>query len=129
MLDSYEINKTTLAVLPISDTISKVIEDENVFLISKPPIEVIDESCKYFGSSYIGRSEGTKSLLGFNYKSPIIIEEKNDLIFFPTCSPRQNSCQWISLNNIKNCIKKDNSSIIMFKSGVILEISMSYSML
>ena len=35
----------------------------------------MDDSCKYFGSSYQGRYEGTKNLIGMNYKLPIIIEE------------------------------------------------------
>lgn len=45
------------------------------------PSDIIDQSCRSFGSSYLGRHEGTKHLTGINYKAPIIIEETQSMIF------------------------------------------------
>ena len=74
-MDYYEINDDTLAILPIGDDKSKVIEKNKSFIVNASPLKIIDKSCKYFGSSYQGRFSGTKSLIGVSYKAPIIIEE------------------------------------------------------
>lgn len=130
MISNYEINNSTLAIIPISNKVSKIIEEDNNFIINKSTTEVVDDSCKFFGSSYLGRFEGTKSLLGINYKSPIIIEETKEIIFFPTSSPRFNDCFWISLNNIDKYLKdNNNNSIINFKNGQSIELNISYGSL
>ncbi len=98
---NYEINKNTLAIIPIENKKSKVIEKSNEYIISKNSFQVVEHSCKYFGSSYAGRHKGTKELTGITHKSPIIIEESSKLIFFPTTSPLRDDCIWVSLNNIK----------------------------
>ena len=51
MVDNYEINPMTLAILPIAKNVSKVIEMDQVLTVSKSTTEIIDDSCKYFGSS------------------------------------------------------------------------------
>lgn len=127
--DFYEINKSTCAILPIDENRAKVIEKNNIFIVEKPVQKIIEDSCRYFGSSYNGRYEGTKTLLGFNYKAPIIIEETNELIFFPTSSPRFSNCSWISLKAIKDYKRNNRYSVINFDNGQDLEISISYESL
>ena len=83
----YEINEGTLAVVSLGSSKSKIYEDKKEYIVDSTPFEIIDYSCKYFGSSYEGRKEGTKSILHIDYKVPIIIEGTNNLIFFPTSSP------------------------------------------
>jgi len=129
MIEKYEINNSTLAIIPIEAKVSRIIEEENDYIINKSTTEVIDDSCKFFGSSYVGRFEGTKSLIGVSYKSPIIIEETKEIIFFPTSSPRFDNCFWISLKQIENYQKKENNSVINFKNGKSLELDISYGSL
>lgn len=129
MRSNYEINSTTIAIVPVEEKVSKVMELEDSFLVNQSTTEIIDESCKFFGSSYSGRQEGTKKLIGVNYKSPIIIEETLELIFFPTASPRIQDCVWISLNHIEDYYKKDFSTFIDFKNGNHLELEISYGSL
>lgn len=124
-MNSYEINSKTLAIIPFSTTSSKIIEEETEFIIDKTPIEIIDHSCRFFGSSYIGRHEGTKEVIGINYKTPILIEETRNLIFFPTCSSRMNNCCWISLEQIQNYTKYCNVSKVIFKNGQELTLDIS----
>lgn len=129
MLKSYEINSETLAIIPISTKVSKVIEENEEFLISKRTFEIIDNSCKFFGSSYKGRYEGTKYLTGLSYKAPIVVEETKDIIFFPTTSPRMDNCNWICLNKISKYQREGQNSKIIFKNGLELSLDMSYSSL
>ena len=54
-MNNYEINNRTLAIIPIKNKISKIIEIDGEFYVNENPIKIIDNSCKYFGSSYEGR--------------------------------------------------------------------------
>lgn len=128
-MDSYEINNDTLAIIPIDDSRSEIIEKENKFIVNMTPLKIIENSCAYFGSSYEGRFNGTKNLIGITHKAPIIIEESKEIIFFPTSSPRLYDCIWISLKNLGNYKRNDNNSIIMFNNGKILDLSISYGSL
>ena len=125
-MNNYEINKETLAIIPIEEEISKVIEEEKEFIINASVMKIIDDSCKFFGSSYEGRFEGTKTIMGISHKSPIIIEETRKIIFFPTTSPRINTCCWISLNNIKEYYKSNSNTVIVFNCGKKIKLQLSY---
>ncbi len=123
----YEINKDTLAILPLDENNSKVMETEADYNVESSSFSVIEHSCKYFGSSYNGRHEGTKQLIGISHKSPIVIEESTKMIFFPTTSPLKEDCIWVSLDNISKYYKSINPkcSIIEFKNGNRIEINIS----
>lgn len=125
MKEKYEINSSTIAIIPVAPNISQIIEVDDIFLVRQSSTKIIEESCKFFGSSYSGRHEGTKNLIGVNYKSPIIVEESLELIFFPTASPRVQDCVWLSLNYIDNYYKKGFLTQINFKNGKKIELEIS----
>lgn len=129
MISNYEINQSTLAIIPLGYKKSKIIEENSVFEIEKTPTEIVNHSCKYFGSSFRGRFEGTKNLIGVNYKAPIIVEETREIIFFPTSSPRFENCSWISLSNILKYTKNDYNPEIIFKNGTRISVDISYNTL
>ncbi len=128
-MDNYEINNDTLALIPINNYKSRIIEKNNIFEVSMTPMQIIDNSCQFFGSSYQGRFSGTKKLIGVSHKAPIIIEESKEIIFFPTNSPRLYDCCWISLKNINDYRRKNNSSMVEFNTGHHLELDISYGSL
>lgn len=123
----YEINKETLAIMPVSEESSKALELENEYYIDSIAFNVIEHSCEYFGSTYEGRYVGTKNITGITHKSPIVIEDTSKIIFFPTTSPRKSDCMWIALNNILTYEKgyKTGTSRIIFKNGTILNLNIS----
>ena len=102
---NYEITFDTQLLLPIDKNNTKIIETDNEYLINDSSLKVLEHSCEYFGSSYEGRKEGTKKLLGITHKSPIIIEESRKIIFFPTTSPDNYNCIWINLEKIDKYFK------------------------
>lgn len=128
-MQNYEISEDTLAIIPFETGKSKVIESYGEFIINKTPMEIIENSCLYFGSTYSGRHSATKYLLGISYKSPIIVEESRNIIFFPTNSPRLDNCCWISLKNIIDYKRKKENSIIYFENGKQIQINISYGSL
>jgi competence protein ComK len=130
IVEDYQVNAQTLAVIPYGDNMSKIIEKNAIFFVKKKALKVMENSCKFFGSSLIGRSQGTKDMIGVNYKSPIIVEETCPIIVFPTDSPRSSNCSWICLKNIDNYTINDNmGSRITFKNGYNLDVDLSYGSL
>jgi len=125
MVSKYEISRETLMILPISEEKSLVYEMDQEITVKRGTSEIVDDSCRFFGSSYLGRFEGTKKLVGFKYKAPIIIEESNEIIFFPTASPRIKDCIWISLNNIKDYKKCEKQTTLIFRNNQAITIPVS----
>ncbi len=125
-MEEYEINSSTLAIIPIDEETSKVYEDEVKYVVKKSSNSIIKENCEFYGSSYQGRCIGTKSLTGIKTKYPIIIEESRNIIFFPTSSTRTKQSSWIALNKIKNYNKKDYNSQVLFKNDEKIDLDISY---
>lgn len=128
-MNRYEINEETLAVLALDKDKSKVIEIEREIIINSSTMDIIDRSCKFFGSSYKGRFDGTKYLINLSHKAPIIIEETRKIIFFPTSSPRNDMCDWISLNNLDNYYKNKKNTTLKFYCGKLLTLEINYGVL
>ena len=70
------------------------------YLFIENLFNIIDESCKYYGSSYKGRCKSTEYLMGIKKKVPIIISESKKIIFFPTMALKNKNCIWFNLNSI-----------------------------
>ena len=127
---NYEINYDTQLILPIDEFKSKVIEHDSEYIVNNSVQEILEHSCEYFGSSFEGRKDGTRKMLGITHKSPIIVEESRKMIFFPTTSPEREDCIWINLEKIEKYYKLENNrSAILFKNGDILEFDLSYGSL
>lgn len=115
-MESYEINKETIALIPRENK-TIVYEEDNSFIVDKTPLEILEDSCEYFGSSLQGRQIGTTSLVGFTHKVPVVVEESFNLIFFPTLSPKNKSCSWLSYSHILKLDKFKNKTILQAKNG------------
>lgn len=116
-MNNYEINEETYAIISKDIGKTMVIEKSNDYEIDNDAYKVMDDSCKYYGSSYKGRLEAAKTLLDCSYKLPILVEESSVLIFFPIKSSLLEDCCWINLNSIENIEKVNNKSKITFKNG------------
>ena len=123
----YEVSKGTLAVVPNEKDTSLVFEDDERYIVDQTPFSIMEESCKYFGSTYEGRKNGAKEILGAEYKVPIVIEDSDNLIMFPTTSPLSNECAWICLKRVKKIEKIDTyHTKILFDNGKELIVGSSY---
>ncbi|MBQ3307808.1 MAG: competence protein ComK [Bacilli bacterium] len=127
MKNKYEFSKGTLAIVPNEGDTSLVLEDEDHYIVDQKPFQIMDESCRYFGSSYNGRKEGAKNILGADYKVPIVVEDSSNLIAFPTSSPLSDDCIWISLNRVQNIIKVDNyNTKVLFDNDIEIIVPCSF---
>jgi competence protein ComK len=124
---NYEINKGTLAIVPTEKNSSVVYEDDEKYVVESNPFHIMEESCKYFGSTYEGRKNGAKNILGAEYKVPIVVEDSNNLIIFPTTSPQSDDCVWISLKRVKKIERVDHyNTKIIFDNNRELVVDCSY---
>ena len=129
-LENYEINIDTLLIIPISNGMSKVYEYGGEYIVKKTPLKIIENSCLFFGSSYEGRKEGTKSLIGIDMKVPIIIEDSKNIIFFPISSCIRENSIWVSFQNIIKYSKKDDfSTLLVFKNNYKITIQCKYNLI
>ena len=124
-LNTYQINKDTLAIVPISKTRTKIYETDNILIVNRNTQKIIEENCQYYGSSFNGRKKGTSDLIGITHKPPIIIEDSSELVFFPTASPRLRECSWIALNNIDTYTSYEKITYIKFENDFILKLPVS----
>ena len=120
-MKKYEVNNDTVAVLGIDKSTSRVIENKKEYLVENNSYHIMDESCKYFGSSYLGRQEGSRQILGAKYKLPIVVEETSELIFFPIGSLEKSDCLWISLKWFKEVTGRGKKVYITLKNGKKIE--------
>lgn len=127
-MNKYRINKNTLAILPMENGNSLIYEVNKVLVINKNTFSIIKNNILMDGSTYDGRIKSVKDLTGYNYKSPILVDCKNNIIFFPTCSPRLKNVSWININSIKNINfdSKNNLSIIKLINGNSIKINISF---
>lgn len=124
-MENYEINEDTYAVISSCVGKTQIIEKYGEQVINNDAYKVMDESCKYYGSSYKGRLTAAKCILDCSYKLPILIEESSCLIFVPTKSSLLDDCCWINLNSIKKTEKIGKKTKITFNNEkeLIIEIS------
>ncbi len=127
-MNEYEVNCRTLALIA-NNKKTKVYEDNRIIYINKTPNEIMEASCQYFGSSLTGRQKGTLRLIGVSYKPPVIVEESNSIIFFPTGSPRADDCSWIGLRNIDRYYSYKDKIIVEFKNKQKIELNLSMGVL
>lgn len=126
LLPSYEINPYTMMIRPAGDEYSEVIEAGARYSISCRPFDIVKRSCEYFGSSYNGRREGTKQLIGITHKAPIIVDPYTSIYLFPTASPASPQCTWISHDYIASYEKNGPySTIITFQNSENFELPVS----
>lgn len=127
MKNSYIINENTYY---LEQKEGKIIVNElstNMNIDSISIKRILEDSCSFYGCSYQGRKNGSKTLLNENYKLPIILKENKMLIIFPLNSLRSNNNIWITYSNIKNYYKLSKSKVLVeFLNGYQKVFNVSY---
>ena len=113
-------------LIGIDDESTKVVTMNDEFTIKESAKKIVDNSCKFFGSSLTDRIKATNRLVKMASKTPIVIEDTRNIIFFPLKSTREKNNIWISYNNLGKYIQDDDKTIFEFTNGKIIEITFSY---
>jgi competence protein ComK len=113
LTEEFEINPSTLAILPMqygNKLYSQIYQLDGELHSSYKPLDLIKISCRLFASSYEGRKEGSRQLIGITHKIPITIDSTNSMYFFPTTSPNNPKCAWVSHEHVLRYEKLDSST-------------------
>ena len=123
----YIIKEKTLALIPYGSK-THVLEYSNDEMIEEPLLQILEHNCILSGSTLEGRRKGSSSLIGANYKPPIVIDEVKKLMLIPTHSHRNPKCIWLVLQNILNYQIKNNQKVtVAFKNNQKIDLEISYS--
>ena len=122
----YEIDLSTVMLIGIDESKTKVVTLDDEFIIDIDSKKIMDNSCKFFGSSLSDRVNMTKRLVGIKSKSPIIVEDSRNIIFFPLKSVRDKCNIWISFNNLEKYVKNGDRTAFVFKNNKRVVIDFSY---
>ena len=114
MKEDYIINSETVVMMSVSNSCCRVVEKNDEFLVNLSLEKIIDNSCKYFGSSLEGRKASSKYHLKYDYKLPIIIDETRNILAFPTKSYKTVDNYVIFINNIKDYEKIEDGILLYF---------------
>ncbi|MBQ6840870.1 MAG: competence protein ComK [Bacilli bacterium] len=125
-MDNYFISENTLMIMPYAKNKSKVIENYVSYIVNKRPFDLVNDSCKYYGSSYLGRCESTDYMIGVKYKCPIVVSEVKEIIIFPTTSVKNDDCVWLNYNAIEKYYNNgQNKVVILLKNSRKFEFEIS----
>ena len=122
----YEINLSTLVLIGLDNNSTKVITTDGDFIVKDNCKRIVDDSCRFFGSSLLDRVNATKRLVKMSTKTPIVIEDTRNIIFFPLKSTRDKINIWVSFNNLDTYQKNGDHTLLIFKSGRTVELPYSY---
>ena len=122
----YEIDLSTLMLIGINDETTKIVTIDDEYIIPECSKKIMDNSCKFFGSSLIEKINTTNRLVNMASKTPIIVEETRNIIFFPLRSTRNKNNVWISFNNLEKYEKNVNNTVFYFKCGKVISLNFSY---
>lgn len=118
--EEFELSPLTMAIIPVpygSKIYSKILEMDDELLSPFRPFDIIKKSCRFYASSFSGRKEGTKALIGVTHKAPIVIDPIQSIYFFPTASPSKPDCAWISLEHVDSYRKAErNMTEVTFRN-------------
>jgi competence protein ComK len=126
----YVINTYTMMIQPMryeDKLYSRIFQLDGEFHSPLKPTDIIKMNCLDNASSYEGRVNGSRHILGRYQKVPITINSENQLYFFPTASPDHADCTWINPIHVENIFEKDNKTILVrFHNNQTIEISVSH---
>lgn len=127
----HEITPLTMAIIASRDEggkpVSYVLEETAEYVSNHSPSKLIDDACKFFGSSLRGRQEGARDISGLTHKVPVSIDPACGMYFFPTYSPTSPKCSWIAHSHIDKINRSQESrSELIFKNGKKIKLDISY---
>lgn len=137
IIDYYEINGSTMALLAVAHTdySTLVLEEARQFFVRQTPTQIVKAACIEGGASYDGRRISVKHQIGAKQKVPIPINPKENIFAFPTHSPKTFECCWIFYHHVKYFTMftapsdQTTQSKLIFKNGQTITLSESHYIL
>ena len=121
----YIINNETMFIKYDGEN-TVVYEKNKKYIYKEDKIkDILNNSCIYYGSTLKGRIISCKQYINSNYKIPVLISEKNNIMFFYI--KENNNIYWFNYLYIKNYQKLNNKLLIVFNNDQSLILNVSYT--
>lgn len=82
---------------------------------NKRCVQLINEICTCYGSSYSGRKEAIIQQLNIKQKVPVLISAKDKMMLFPSVSIKRKDCVWINYYALKAIKKRNHRTLFVFE--------------
>ncbi|MFT8872098.1 MAG: competence protein ComK [Sporolactobacillus sp.] len=113
-VSQYLIQQTTIALLPFDaadgSLHSLVIEEDGRLCCSRSPLQIMQASCIYFGSTYSGRKRSAKDM-GFKSMPPICVCNELGIFFFPVMAESRRDCAWMAHAHVLEWEDEDKRTV------------------
>ena len=128
-MDNYILNDEVLCFTLDDEDPERIliIEKRRRVTVRMTCLKFLKKCCKIYGHSYDIQRQFVIDNFNYYIKTPIIVSEYDNLIFFPTTSPSSKNCIWVSYSNVDRYVKEKDYTKIYFKGGKILNISASFT--
>jgi competence protein ComK len=127
----YIVNSCTMYIKPEeygNRLFARIGEVEEEILSPLKPFSIIQKSCAYYGVDYEGRRKGTRLLIDYSRKLPIVIEPINNIYTFCTASPESPKCIWFFAEHIKDYRRiSTRETLVIFRNNQSQIFPVSYS--
>ncbi|AJD92237.1 hypothetical protein JMA_29200 [Jeotgalibacillus malaysiensis] len=125
----YKINQKTMAIRCARhlEYQTHIIESGQSCYSPMTPLQLMDYACIMGGSTYKGRQDSVRYKFSFYSKIPILVNQNEEIIMFPTHSPTHIDNTWISLEHFHKAYEhtERGKAIVEFINGERITVSCS----
>ncbi|MCA1065269.1 competence protein ComK [Rossellomorea sp. AcN35-11] len=118
----------TVAIGPAYDGIHRTVmyhySGDKTFS-KKSAMEILDESCMMYRSTYDGRIKAVRHATKYLRKTPLMICPQEFIYAIPTIAPTDYDCIWLFCRHIESSSTSEGKTYIRFKNGRQLQINCS----
>ncbi|PFN80607.1 hypothetical protein COJ85_29770 [Bacillus sp. AFS076308] len=97
---------------------SRVMIGPQTLLVSRTPVQLLDDTLKYIGYDLKGALKGTKNILGNKHMCPILVNPYKGICFFPYKSSRKEDCVWFNPDHIVKTKIRDCKTEVELSNGI-----------
>ena len=128
ILDTYTTTQATYAIMPARhmDYASIVVEEQATYCIRERPLQIIKNSCKNDWTTFKGRKTAIAKKLGYAYKTPMILNQAEQIYAFPTMSAGKFECSWIFLKHHLMILKEGQKGAVVFNNRHKISLDISF---
>lgn len=128
-LKDYHVTNNTVALTEVyhPEFNTKIYDLTGIYYSKQTVKEILEKSCKLYGSSYRGRIDAIRNALPYWGRTPLMLSPERMLYAFPTKSPDDFTCRWIFPAHIHTHIMENNHLYVLFKNGMKVELNCSLS--
>ena len=122
------VTRRTLAISPAYDGIHQSIVHDfggRKTARKKSAMEILDESCLAYRSTYDGRIKAVRHALDYPRKTPLMICPQQYIYAIPTKAPTDYDCIWLFCQHIESTSTTEGITYVHFTNGEKLEINCS----